>query len=404
MIWANVFHAYQPWGWDPAVLRRVTRESYAPFFGWLKSHPHVCVTVNLVGSLAEHLERLGERDLLATIKSLVHRGQVELMRTAMYHPILPLFPAPLVRRQIERQDAMTGRLFDDVPRGLFLPEMAYAPGLGRTIAEAGADWIVLDEIAAEGALGSAATSHAYRLTRAPVSVVFRNRIVSDFLFFSSGLDHPEEFWTRVGTDGRSSEGLVTAMDLENLGHHRPGLDRYWQTVVTDSRARTVTVSDFIAERSGEGVTTCDPLSSSWATLPENVRAGAPFPLWRDPENPIHKLQWQLTDMVVAECAREQTDDAGTLAVDRAIASDQYWWASATPWWDVAVIQSGANALVRALESLSPPSSTAAHARELRDHILALAREWHEGGRAERRRQSFFTRTGSRARMAGEEVR
>lgn len=403
MIWVNFFHAYQPPGWSPAVLDTVIAESYRPFFAWLDRHPNVHVTLNLSASLTEQLHARGADDVLRSIAQLAGRNQLELTGSAIYHPILPLLPESIVRRQIEENTKRNRELLGHIyaPRGFFPPEMAYASHLARSITGAGFSWILLDELSCRGTIGDIDFSPWYQDASAPLILLFRNRVISDFLFFTADLTNPNDFWKHVEQDGRSHDELITAMDLENLGHHRPGLDRYWQELVEDPRATPLTVSEYLAQRPVHEPTRITPVTASWSTRPVDLSAGVPFPLWQHPDNPLHRLQWQLTNLVIEEIGSAVTYCAPNVQskFDRVFASDQYWWASATPWWDVSIIQRGADALVAILRELGGSEPACARAQSLRDSLVELARSWHDQGVAEQRRRDFF-RHGETRRLGG----
>lgn len=403
MIWVNVFHAYQPPGWDRAVIAKVAAESYRPFFEWLKQHPKIRVTLNISGSLVEQLDQYGMNDITKCISVLAGRGQIELTGSAMYHPIIPLLPESIVRRQILQN---TLRIHDAVgdgyaPQGFFPPELAFRQELSRTIVDSGFSWVVLDEISLDGTIGSANLSAFYQTAQTPLYCFFRNRIISDYLFFSAPLDDPADFWRHLESDGRSTETLITAMDLENLGHHRPGLDRYWQTLIENPRVTTMTVSDLLQRLASSQPLRITPRAASWATQPDDLSMDAPYPLWKNPNNPIHHLQWQLTAVLLQEAGTSMYADVPAVCerIDRALASDQYWWASATPWWDVAIIRRGAGDLLSAIRALHPAPDVLLRAENLYSAIDDLARRWHESGLADRRRTAFLQK-GEIRRLGG----
>lgn len=95
--------------------------------------------------LALYRETLG-RDLLAEFARLEAEGVLELATCAATHPLLPLLMdhPGLVRGQIRTAVREHKRLFGRAPRGIWLPECAYAPGVDRYLAEADLRWFVVD--------------------------------------------------------------------------------------------------------------------------------------------------------------------------------------------------------------------------------------------------------------------
>ena len=94
----------------------------------------------------------------------------------------------------------------------------------------------------------------------------------------------------------------------------------------------------------------EPKASSWSTSADDIQAGNPYPLWNSKENVIHQLQWQHLKIAIEltrkaekgagnESAKNYADLARGL-LDRAMQSDQFWWASRRPWWDINLVNRG----------------------------------------------------------------
>jgi 1,4-alpha-glucan branching enzyme len=85
------------------------------------------------------------RDLVSAFRSLQERGYLEIIASAATHGYLPL----MLREESVRAQVLLGveahrAMFGCDPRGMWLPECAYRPGVDRTLAEAGIRWFVLD--------------------------------------------------------------------------------------------------------------------------------------------------------------------------------------------------------------------------------------------------------------------
>jgi 1,4-alpha-glucan branching enzyme len=91
-------------------------------------------------SVLAELDRRGD-DLLTPFGELAQAGTIELITAAGTHPILPLLASDRMR-QLHLDLALQefeGR-FGYRPKGLWLPESAYHPGLDHLLAAAGIDW------------------------------------------------------------------------------------------------------------------------------------------------------------------------------------------------------------------------------------------------------------------------
>jgi 1,4-alpha-glucan branching enzyme len=95
--------------------------------------------------LALYRETL-HRDILGELARLESEGMLEIATCAATHPLLPtLLDHPgLIRGQIRTAVREHKRLFSRAPRGIWLPECAYAPGVDRYLAEADLKWFVVD--------------------------------------------------------------------------------------------------------------------------------------------------------------------------------------------------------------------------------------------------------------------
>src|SRR5437762_1012802 len=86
-------------------------------------------------------------DLLAAFRHLQQTGALEIIACAATHGLLPLLWQQ--SRQTARAQVLIGRdvyvdLFGVEPRGFWLPECGYAPGLESILQEANIRWFVLD--------------------------------------------------------------------------------------------------------------------------------------------------------------------------------------------------------------------------------------------------------------------
>jgi len=182
----------------------------------------------------------------------------------------------------------------------------------------------------------------------------------------------------LGDRLKSDEFLLTAMDGETFGHHRPGLDTLLFELYQVPEIESVTMSEIpnrITKRE-----TVEPLPSTWALMRKDLEQKLPYSRWFDESNEIHQLQWELTNAALATIQKLSPTDPAFPAVraslDRAIHSDQYWWASASPWWSIEMIEAGAKDLKDTIEA--NPAETAEikeQARALYQKIIYTAFDW-----------------------------
>ncbi len=86
-----------------------------------------------------------DRDLVSAFRRLQERGRLEIIGSAATHAYLPLLArAESIRLQLAVGQAEHRRLFGVAPKGCWLPECAYRPGLETHLADAGFRYFFTD--------------------------------------------------------------------------------------------------------------------------------------------------------------------------------------------------------------------------------------------------------------------
>lgn len=382
MLWANFLHIYQPPNQLDDILERIANESYRVLMAGLKAHPAARLTLNINGGLTEMLAKHGYRDVLDDIALLVKRGRLELTETAKYHTFFPLLPEREIVRQIRLNHQTNRRYFGSVyrPRGFFPTEMAYHPKVARIAKRLGYAWMIADEIAAYGKVGAVDFTKRYRVAGlGNFSIFFKEQRTSN-LIVGAVVRSAESLLEAMGEERNRHRYLLTAMDGETFGHHRPGLEKLLFQIFDSPKFQKVLVSE-IAESFPETMTIL-PVPSSWSTSEEDVARGTPFKLWWQPDNPLHRLQWNFTNFVIrtVEALPQRGADyrMARPMLDKAIHSDHYWWASKY-WWSLEVIEQGAHMLQQTIKSLRGHTKAKDRAERFYRAILDQAFQWQRDG-------------------------
>ncbi len=408
LYWAQFLHAYQPPTQFHGVLAKVYDESYLPLLEVFEKHPHAKVTVNINASLTELLAQHGYSRFIEGLRGLAERDQIEFTGSGKYHPILPLIPHREMERQISQNRKANRYFFGPSyrPEGFFPPEMCYSRDIVEPVVRTGHRWIIISGIACP-VQWPLDVVHQIASGEDRLAVFFRDDILSNKIAFQTlgakgFLDHLEK-----ARRGHQDMYIITAMDAETFGHHL----RDWETLflaevyeelaprresyehihqakeladehrglleaVEVSRdVQMVTVSELLdLFPAGQ---TIEPKASSWSTSAEDLAAGSPYPLWLDKGNEIHRLQWEHTNICIelAHRAKERADndesrryaDIARGLLDRALHSDQYWWASRRPMWDINLIHRGLTqqsaALVNAYKAIHTSGAVEDEKRE-----------------------------------------
>ena len=128
----------------------------------------------------------------------------------------------------------------------------------------------------------------------------------------------------------------------------------------------------------------NPVVSTWASSQKDIEEQIQFISWNEPNNQIQKLQWELQRLVMTEVKakwQEQKADLAREKLDVGLASDQFFWSCATPWWSLETIELGAWTLLDSLRSLpNYDQKIVDRAYELYLAIIAMAFEWQRSGK------------------------
>ncbi|MDC7127047.1 MAG: DUF1957 domain-containing protein [Spirochaetales bacterium] len=98
-----------------------------------RSHFEMCL---------DDFENKYKRNIIRGFKALEKAGCIEIVTTAATHPFLPLYQdfPKVIEAQIHTAVISYGRVFGRAPRGMWIPELGYFPGLGKYMKQYGIDY------------------------------------------------------------------------------------------------------------------------------------------------------------------------------------------------------------------------------------------------------------------------
>jgi hypothetical protein len=137
-------HNHQPLGNFRWVFEKAFQDCYKPFFEEFRRHPGLKLTVHFSGPLWEYMQG-EERGCWDLVQELVKKGQVELLGGGFYEPVLSVIPEEDRLGQLGMMSRFLEREFGTKPRGVWLTERVWEPGLAKTLAIAGLEYTLLDE-------------------------------------------------------------------------------------------------------------------------------------------------------------------------------------------------------------------------------------------------------------------
>ena len=385
MIWAPFLHLYQPPTQFPAVLRKIAEESYVPLVSFLERNSRAKLTLNISAALTDQLDKYGFDDVLSGIRRLAERGQVELTGSAAFHPLLSRLPFSEISRQVRLNEEINREYFGGVykPRGFFPPEMAYSKKVGDAVAELGYEWILVEDCCSS--IQSPSFDRVYRLDKLDLVVLFRHKKLSLAIAFSE-VKNADEFEALAKKELKEGDFILTALDGETFGHHHKDGFEILEGIY--GKFESTTISELVS-RYPKGEEN-DPMESTWAASAADCKKGAIYPRWDNPSSPLHPKQWELyrlamtvvgsyVHQVPAKALNGRIRDHLTpeqrkwvkarLLLDRALHSDQFWWASHNPHWHPAMVERGADLLLKVILSTPEVSeSEISRARQLYQEI------------------------------------
>lgn len=370
MYWAPFLHIYQPPTQFRQVLRKISKDSYLKIIEILKKNSNAYLTLNICASLTEQLADQFPK-IISELKNLVKSGQIELTGSAAYHPLLSKLPKSEIARQIRLNSEINKKYFGQVwhPSGFFPPEMAYSPQVGDAIEEAGFKWVILEEFAYPGKY--IPRDRIFKRRKGNLRIFFRERELSLAIAFSA-INSISKFEKYLGGEIGKAGYLITAMDGETFGHHQKGQERFLNELYQFGKPPSITISEILTKF--KEVEVVEPVLSTWGITEKDCREGKIYPRWDLPNNPIHALQWQLTKLAIKSVDKipNLAQSQSRKLLDRALHSDQYWWASANPSWHYKMVVKGAEMLSAVVESSPSASAGDKHkAANLKEKISNL---------------------------------
>ena len=413
-----LLHLHQPSIQDEATVISISNASYRPLLAILRDNSGFKMTLSVSGTLLEWWQKLAMTDILETLSLLHKRGQIELAGTGFCHPILTLLPKDEVVRQIELEEEVLRRLvsgFSVIPaslaesrranagiqrndtgspgqarghckslgspsadgsprylRGFFSPEMAISNDLIATLSELGYEWIMADEVAALG------RPHFLSVDDCRTKVVIRDRGASLAIAFGYVQTLPA-FTNLVDNYSRFADHLVLAMDGETFGHHWPKSLDFIASLASSKEFEFMTISEIVEVWRSE-VRLPSIQESTWGTSDDDLAKGVIYPKWKLAGNEIHRLQWELLGLALSMPAVVETPNMASLQhnsiearglLDRALGSDQFWWASRNPYWNPGMVKKGAEMLLEVVKLAKPGLEQEKKAEMLYNQILSL---------------------------------
>ncbi|NLG69910.1 MAG: glycoside hydrolase family 57 [Firmicutes bacterium] len=323
--------------------------------------------------LATHREIMGR--VIGVYRRLMEKGQIEVITSPFYHPILPLvwdtntarLASPSLRlpshrfaqpgdvvTQLERAVAFYRDRFGRDPAGLWPSEQAVGQGIVSYVASAGFRWMVSSEGVLARSLGVELRGTSGELLRPEVlyrpywvtaggrqvAMLFRDLVLSDRIGFQyAGMpaaravddligylhamqrrlsDQPGEFVGTIALDGENAWEWYANDGKEFL-------DELYRRLSTDPRLEPVTVSEYLAAHPPQ-----DVIESLWtgSWIADNLETW----LGEEEENRAWDYLYEARKALVRYQALHYDDPGAEARIQAALehlyaaeGSDWFWW-------------------------------------------------------------------------------
>lgn len=313
------------------------------------------------------------RQIIPTYRALQDEGQIEIITSPYYHPILPLLidtnsakiSDPNVRlperiyfhrqdalAQLEKGIAYYEEMFGRRPQGMWPSELSVSPAALELISQVGINWVVIDEALLSktihapifrddhGNLNSPEfLCQPYRLQAGDynINLLFREVVTSNEIGFSFGGRSPQEAATALCMRLKyiqqklfnwEREGMVAiALDGENCWETyekdgRPFLQELYHRLSEDSSFDVCTVSDYLKR---------NPSSAELHNIHSGSWISSDFHIWIG--DPVKNKAWDLlsrTRHFLMAAFRQGTHPPEDLhraweEIYTAEGSDWFWW-------------------------------------------------------------------------------
>jgi hypothetical protein len=133
-----------PEGTEESAFEDTYQVCWRPFLSVLYRFPDIAAVLHYSGTVLQWLEAR-HPEFLMLLKEMALRKQIELLGGGFFAPILPLIPGPDRLGQVELLTTRLRKTFSKRPRGCWLAEYAWEPGLASTLQSCGFDYTFLTE-------------------------------------------------------------------------------------------------------------------------------------------------------------------------------------------------------------------------------------------------------------------
>ncbi|MCA9392230.1 hypothetical protein KC614_03445 [candidate division WWE3 bacterium] len=389
ITWSPIFHFYQPPTQDSDITKQIVDSTYRPFFQLIKENPSLRLTVNITGSLTLQLNELNMVDVIESVKTLAASGQIEFVRSPIYHPIIPLIPDDVTLRQLEYNTGVIEYYYGADPLSIVLPpELAIDETKLSLLADRYKHCLV----------DSTSLTTKNNLTDyCGIGIIRSDNDLTNFLRAYPSELNVNKFHDFIEKHYPNSQTIISVNDVELFGHHYEERLELFRDLVHSDWISIKPLSEVIAlEQHNEVNELNDVVASSWTTTLNDKADETPFRLWRNPKSALQMQYWNLIDLAYKNLhdTPQPINDEGLRFssaqkhFDKGVSSCHLYWLSNWPWWNPEIVEEGAKQLISCIRSLPRSQEEKIKAEALYSVFIKDLWTYHWSGKPEEQYEKY----------------
>ncbi|MEO0241966.1 MAG: alpha-amylase/4-alpha-glucanotransferase domain-containing protein [candidate division WOR-3 bacterium] len=241
-------HNHQPVGNFDHVFEHAYEASYKPFIDVLKDYPEFKFSMHNTGPLWEYFEKK-HPELLDQISQMVERGQIELVISGFYEPVLASIPHRDRVGQIIKAIDYVKERFGVKPSGLWLTERVWESEILPSLIETGIKYVLVDDFHFISAGKKKEELHGYYLTECegntlaifPIDETLRYLI--PFREVEQGISYIKSIPGELAIIFDDGEKFGVWPGTYNWVYERGWLRKFVETVLSTPEIETMTYSE-----------------------------------------------------------------------------------------------------------------------------------------------------------------
>ncbi len=203
-------HCHQPVGNFDFVFKDALEGAYEPFFRQLAEFPGIRMSAHFSGSLIEWIEQ-HQPAFLDLVSELTGRGQLELLGSGFFEPVLAAIPERDRIGQLEMMNYYLEDRFGTRPQGAWMTERVWEPQVVDSLVATGLRYVVIDDFHFKCAGISEEEIDGYYVTEndgKPLAIF----PISETLRYSIPFQPPEKTIEYLRRAYESGKSVVVMMD------------------------------------------------------------------------------------------------------------------------------------------------------------------------------------------------